>query len=297
MWVLFLLFVVTSTEWISVSSDSVEVFDKPQGRVSYLRGSVVVTIEGITIDGSEAVVYEAEEKAVILDVTAYGDKMFLSGDTLTYYRHDDKVIVSGRAKLRTPDETIYADTLIYLRKEQKVRGKGNLRVVSLKEDAIVMGGEGEYTLADHYGILTNSPVLTVKAREDTKIESESMRIDQEAHIALASGNVNVSTGSGSGSCDSLEYDLKKEVACMWGDPRIESKNGWVTGDTIQVFFDDREVVKTLVIGSAAGKYELSNGSTNCIRGDTIEIFFDSGEMKSLLVKGSAEGEYIEGAED
>lgn len=295
-WVFFLFFTFTA-EWVSVSSDSVEAFNTPQGIVSHLRGNVVVTIDETVINGSEGLVYEAEGKAIMLNFTAYDEDIVISGDTLTYYREDDKIVVTGKVKLKTPDEIIHADTLIYLRREKKVKGKGNLRVVSLKEDTIVMGGQGEYDLTEHSGTLVDSPVFIVKAREDTKIESEFMHIDQEAHMASAVGNVNVSMRSGNASCDSLQYDLKNEIACMWSSPRIEGKNEWVIGDTIEVFFNDREIVKTLIAGSASGKYELSDGRTNFVKGDTIEIIFDQGEMKSILVKGSAQGEYIEGTED
>ncbi len=296
-WVLFLLFAVATTEWISVSSDSVEVFDTVEGKVSHLRGTVVVVIGEIVITGSEALVYEVDEKAMILNSTASDEKIVLTGDTLTYYRQDDRAVVSGRARLKTADEIIYADTLTYLRKKKKVRGKGKLRVVSLKEDTMITGGEGEYDLERRWGRLTGSPVLTVKGKEDTRVESESMWIDQEGHITSAAGNVNVSMRSGSVSCDSLRYDLSREVACMWGHPRIEGENGWMVGDTIEVLLRNREVIRTVVVGSASGRYELSGGGVNVIKGDTIEVFFTGGEMQSILVKGSAEGKYIEGTED
>lgn len=297
MWLLFLLFAIAGVEWGSVSSDSVEVFDTPQGKVSHLRGTVIVVIGETVINGSEALVYEGEERVVMLNVTAHDEKMVLSGDTLTYYRLDDRIVVSGRAKLRSQDEIVCADTLIYLRSEKKIGGEGNLRVVSLKEDAVATGGKGEYDLTNHLGTLADSPVFTVKAREDIRIESEFMQIDQEAHVASAGGNVRVSMASGNVRCDSLRYDLSKETAHMWGDPSVEGKNGWVSGDTIISLLDNREVTRTFVVGGASGKYELRDRGTNFVKGDTIEIFFEGGEMESILVRGSAEGEYIEGTED
>lgn len=297
MWVFFLLFAIAPVEWDSVSSDSVEVFATPQGKVSYLRGNVIITVEETVLSGSEALLYEAEEKAVVVNVIAYDGKMVLSGDTLTYYRLADKALVRGRTKLKTADETIHADTLIYLREEQRIEGRGNLTVVSLKEDAFGTGGKGEYDLSAHFGMLTDSPVFTVKAKEDIKIESESMRIDQEAYIASAEGDVRVTMTSANVRCDSLRYDLKNEMAYMWGDPKIEGKNGWVAGDTIISFFHNRELSRTCVIGGASGEYELTEGGANSVKGDTIEIFFEGDEMESILVRGSAEGEYIEGTED
>lgn len=294
-WLLYLFFAF-ATEWASVTSDSVEVSHTSQGIISHLWGNVVVTIEETVINGSEATVYEAEQKAMILNVIASDKEILLRGDTMIYYRPDDKVVMKGKVKLKTPDEIIYADTLIYLRKVKKLRGKGDVRVVSLKDDILVTGGEGEYDLRKDFGKLTDSPVFIIKAREDTKVESESMSIDHRAHMASAVGNVNLSMRSANVGCDSLRYDLENETACMWGNPKIEGKSGWVSGDTIRVFFEDREVTKTSVIGDASGEYGL-RGGTNFVRGDTIEIFFDQGEMESILVKGSAEGEYIEGTED
>jgi lipopolysaccharide export system protein LptA len=297
MWVFFLLFAVAPVEWDSVSSDSVEVLATPQGKVSHLRGNVIIAVGETVLNGSEALLYEAEEKAVVVNVIVHDGKMVLSGDTLTYYRLADRALVKGRTRLKTVDETIHADTLIYLREEKRIEGRGNLTVVSLKEDAFGTGGKGEYDLRAHFGILTDSPVFTVKAKEDITIESESMRIDQEADVASAEGHVRVTMTSANVNCDSLRYDLKNEVAYMWGDPRIEGKNGWVAGDTIISFFRDRELSRTRVIGDASGEYELTDGGANFVRGDTIEIFFDGDEMESILVRGSAEGEYIEGAED
>jgi lipopolysaccharide export system protein LptA len=296
-WVFFLLFAFAPLEWVSVSSDSVEAFDAEEGRVSHLYGSVVAVIGETVINGSEALVYEAEEKVVVLNVVASDEEMVVSGDVLTYYRDDDRAVVSGGAKLRTGEEIIYADSLTYLRSVRQIEGRGNLNVASLREDAVATGGVLRYDLSSHSGTLTDSPVMIVKAREDTRVEGQSMWIDQEADIAVAAGSVQVTMTSATVSCDSLFYDLESEIARMWGDPEVEGENGWVTGDTIRVFFEEREVVRASVAGAASGEYVLADGGTNLVRGDTIEILFNKGEMESVVVKGRAEGEYIEGAED
>lgn len=288
---------IAAADWISVSCDSVEVFETPEGRTSHLFGSVVIAIDEVEITGSEAFVYEADQRAVVMDVTARDGEMTVIGERLIYYRNEDKVIVTGESHLTSADEIISADTLVYVRSERRIEGRGSLRVVSLKDETVVTGGEGEYYLEDHSGVLFDSPILTVKGGDATTVKSQRMRIDERNRVATAAGSVGVSMNSGEATCDSLEYDLDNEVASMWGNPRIEGENGWMTGDSIDVFFTERQVARTLVVGRASGEYQLSDGGLNKIQGDTVEIFFESGEMASIVVRGSAEGTYIEGTED
>ena len=295
-WLLLLVFVFGS-QWESVTSDSVEVLSTPEGLVSYLRGSVVVTMENTVIRGSEAFVYEGEERAVVLDVHVDDVDVLVRGDTLTYYRVDDRAVVSGDVRLETADETIHADRVVYLRRERTATASGDVRVVSMKDDVVATGGRGEYDLAVHSGRLLDSPVLLVKGRGDTRVESDAMLIYQQSHKASAVGDVTVSMRTGVASCDSLDYDWVKGIACMWGDPRIDGSNGWVTGDTVKVLFEEREVANTCVVGNASAEYDLGDGSTNAVSGDTIEMLFHQGEMESIVVKGSAEGKYIEATKD
>jgi len=282
---------------VSVSCDSIQVSEMPEGRISHLYGRVVIQIEDVEILGTEALVYEADERAVVFGVIASDREMTATGETLIYYRGEDKAVVTGDARLMSSDEAIYADTLTYFRSERRIEGKGDVRVVSLKDDTIAISGEGEYYLDERSGLLSDSPVLTVKGGDDTRVESTRMRIYQANRLAAAVGSVVVSMKKGEATCDSLEYRLDEEIASMWGNPRIEGEDGWMTGETIDVFFEEREVARALVIGRASSEYRLSDGGLNEVRGDTVEVFFDEGEMESIVVRGSAEGKYIEGTED
>lgn len=288
------LFTIGDKEPYIITADQVTLDETGNGRVSHLVGNIKITQGKTIITGDEGYAYENEQMAEIMGNVKIDDEgTIITSENAKYFKEQRMAVLVDTVRLRDGKQSLKADSLIYLKGEKVSKAWRDVVLIDEEQNTEVKGGYGEYDFINEKGFMTDNPVLTL-TEKDRKviITGDTLRIKRKENFMSCKGNVRVSEDSITAQAGYLEYYSDSERIYLEEKPVIRQEGtSTLTGTTVKVFLENREIVKTIAINSAKGDYSFSGGATNAVTGDTITIFFNDGKTERIVVVGNAKGFY------
>ncbi len=277
----------------TLRAQTVEMQMTERGRTAVLTGGVVIEHGSAILTGDHGWSYEDTDDAVLEgDVRLRDGTLEISAQRLTYNRSIRQAILEGEVIAVDGVDTVVAQRLEYLRDKRMATVGGSVRMVVPEEELDVRGEKGWYDFSDRRGEMTGSAELLVHGeRGEMLVRADTMELDQIRNETGARGTVVLTQDKVEVTCGQLNYWMDQERAILWDDPQVQESQDWIRGDTVELFFRNREVVKAVIFPHAHGVYHDTLGRSSRMAGDRMEVEFVDNQVDNLVVEGDVSGEH------
>ena len=242
--------------------------------VSYLRGNVVFRYEGMRISSDEA----------------------------TWWKNKGIVDFRKNVKAVEKGQVMTCDRMHFSRENNLLTAAGDVQYQDSAKITFISGNNAEYATDKKECTLRGNPLLTRidSSGVDTLfIRGRVMKYNDSLKIATVTDNVNIRQGELVATCRKSDYFVNTSTALLRINPIINYDKHRVTGDSVDLFFDEQKLKSACVVGKAHGRStEVADSSKDTtitnIRSDSLYIaMYESGKMSSMKAYGNARGDFSE----
>ncbi len=236
-------------------------------------------------------------------VESLADSLILESREARYARSTDVIHMTGNVRGRRGARRFTAEAADWARDRREVVLTGDVQVVDPGEESTVRGNRLVYDLDTDRARVEERPslILSGGASGPIRIAGDRMWLTPEGNATVA-GEVQVVRGGVTATADSGAFLSDDRVAWLFGDPRVEERDGTLTGDTLLLHFDeDRVLTHADVHGGAVVTYSpadsLREGETSIVRGDSLTMYFVNDTADRAVVFGRASSTYLPSPSD
>ncbi len=245
------------------------------------------------------------------NVTVYTDSAIIKAEHIDFLKQQGKTFATKDVSIEKDSTIIYSDTLADYSFEKKSVASGNVKIVSLKNNAVITGSFAEnYSEKDYSFIKYDSKLVRVENENDTLFIFsdiiESYRTKPERYIAK--GNAEVIRGNFLAKCDTIIFsktaDSTIQNVSMYPHPVVWQDNLQLTGDSVYAILKDNKLsviyskksdnlyasAKSFMLIS--NKDEYFQKRFDQITGRDIEIKFENDTIKTVDVYKNANSLYF-----
>ena len=266
----------------------------------------------LVLEGAEYVrqTLEGEKTVVILEGNvrwARGESRLSCGHA-KYIEEDGLLFLSKDVHLVDETRDIMADSVRYVREEERAVAIGNVILVVEGGDVTVRSDSMDYALGEKEAWAFKRPRLTLhqsgSSRGD-KFREVSIFGDRlhmmEDNFTTVAGEVDIIGDSLSGKSDSLNYDMKLEKIFLLGSPWLEVGSYRLEGNALDLCVPGRVLRRGISRGAARGEErervgeptggKIEDDLVSWIEADTIFLAFLDERIDSLLALSDARSFY------
>ena len=312
---------------LNISADNVTGSHGPEGDIVLLNGHVRIT-RGRTVITAERGRYLRAQGMLFLDddVRLVDSTTTLTCDHASYAEDTDMLQVNGRvvvrdrdAVLRAPrgiydrrsgrlelldgvqgvegEKRIDADRAIYHRDTQVIQARGRVRGSDEASRIVLRADSVDYDRRSKEARATGNPVLESRdpKGELTELRAITLRLNTESRVAEAIDSVTIQRDTLRARADYALYDDRADRGWLLGSPRAWDDETTITGDTLEVWSRERELVRFVVRGNAVidyqGRSPANVGEASRIVGERVDVHFTDEDIDSLVAVGRAVNDY------
>ncbi|NOT32765.1 MAG: hypothetical protein HOP12_01210 [Candidatus Eisenbacteria bacterium] len=319
---------------LNIAASNVTGSHGPEGDIVMLNGNVRIT-RGRTVITADRGRYEREAGMLYLDdrVRLVDSTTVATCDHASYNEGQDLLWLTGNvvfrdrgATLRAPSgtfdrragraelmqqviaedstQTVTADHLTYWRDLQLLQTRGHVVAIDREHNVTMRADSVDYDRVSKDAIATGSPSLEALDEDGegtTVLSALRLKVNSENRIAMALDSVRVVRDTLQARADSAVFDDRAGRAWLFGHPRAWDTETTVTGDTLEMWSEGRElrrfVVRRNAVMDYVGNRPDSRGETSRLTGDRVDVFVDEDRIDSLLALGSARSVYTSRARE
>ncbi len=266
--------------------------------VAILSGDVRMTEKGMVVTCRHAEYDRFSEFAVLTgDVHAADTSFAAAADTAHVDRTNERVTLLSNATVLDSVGEIRADRIDYDRRSGIAVAQANVEAVDRETGSIVRGQRLVYNSESDLAVVTGNPNLTAPGEEqDTmRVYAEELRLDRRENRAEALRSVIIRQGNVQATAAHALLDEAEGWVRLTGQPEARDPDGWITADTLLVFFENREIRRLEAVGNVLVEESPSSGEKLGERiitsGKTATAYFTEGVVDSLTVEGDAVCDY------
>jgi lipopolysaccharide export system protein LptA len=267
------------------------------GRV-LLNGNLVIQEDSLIIRAPRGVYHRETRRAEALDSVILDDgSMKLRAQYGEYFIEQKRAFFRSNVEVWDSTTTINADSLTYFREENRSVAKGRVRVFNWEDNIIITGGHLENHSDTRFNRMTQNPVLVQFERtplgfyDTLVVRSRVMESYQDTLRRMV-------------AIDSVQI-VRNELAALAGhatffgsgdsiyirqSPVIWYENTQVTGDSVNVYLEERKLRLVRVLGNAFAVSQsdsLRPDRFDQLTGETMEMFFVNRELERIDVENRA----------
>lgn len=290
------------------------------GDVRITRGRTVITADNGRYERSAGMLYLDDRvrlvdsaTVVTCDHASYSetqDLLWLRGNVVVrdrsatlraptgeYDRRTGRAALSGGVEAEDSTQVIQARNVTYWRERQLLEARGAVEASDLANRITLRADTVDYDRVSQDAAATGSPELESVDEEgrSTFIRSRRMRLNTGTRIALAVDSVRIVRDTLEARADSALFDDKAERGWLLGNPSAQDAETKVTGDTLEIWTERRELRRFVVRGNAVIDYrggrETTLGEASRLSGERVDVFFTEQRMDSLVALGGARNDY------
>ncbi|MFH0918784.1 MAG: OstA-like protein [Fibrobacterota bacterium] len=218
----------------------------------------------------------------------------IQSDTAIHYYTLDKIDFIRRVRLDYDAQCIYADRLVYYKKDTLVEARGNVALVDSVKRVRITGEEGTYSNVTQESRIWRDPVLTRadSLKGDTlKITAAFFTYSRKTRCALAQDKVVVTQGITRALCAQAEYDANGESVTLRKKPVVYRDKDVLKGDTLTLGFRKDTLDCIRVFGSAEAylfsenKEHPDSTLRTHVTGDTLFVFLKNDSISRMELYG------------
>lgn len=256
------------------------------------------------------------------DVLLINDKFELTTDSLKYNSHTKIANLVAPSTIVSDSGTIYSsngwyntvteqavlldqseiiskegnrrlkgDSILY--EKQKGYGEvfGNMFLQDTLRKVILEGNYGFYNEITQYALATDSAIATEYSQGDSLyLHADTLKLipDSTFRMMRAYHNVRFFRTDMQGVCDSMQFNSRDSVLHMYGNPILWNEGSQITGDTVDVFFNDSTIDRMYVLGYSFSIQQIDSMRFNQVKGRRMENYFTDGKISKVMVDGNVQ---------
>ncbi len=247
-------------------------------RNSLVNGKLVSVLKG-------NVIFEYE------DVTIYSNQAI-------WYRGSGEAKFSGNIRVSMKDQELTCKKMDLISNEKKIIANRNINFFDKKEQLRIIAENGSYKYDIKHLTLTGKPQLfryDTTAAETLTISGRKMEYDDSLKTASVKENVIITKGVLESMCQAAEYNIETEKAKLRIDPLIYYDIHKLTGDSVDLLFENETLRGVYVMRNAFGSHhDVTRIDTIIteITGDSLYMALsDSGKVKNIWTHKDANAIY------
>lgn len=293
--VILLSLLATGSGVFTTSADRAFSWETEEGElVIDLVGNVSVTDGEVTVTSDSGSVWQNSGNARFYsNVTVTADTLTGTSDYLEYIKAAGMVTMTGNVTLTDGETVLSAGEVVYFRQSGKA---------TAREDVVMTGPslgfvEGQYALYDRDRgslFITVDPVLRrIVDGDSLTVTADRLEFFPEDNSAEAQGNASVVMPARDfmSTSEYLRYFGDEERFEFFGSPVLESADGQLSGDWMEIMLDERgDPSQVRVEGDASGHF-LDRGqeppAETWFSSERAFFSFQGGDPDSMMLAGSA----------
>jgi lipopolysaccharide export system protein LptA len=267
------------------------------GAIRYLDGNVWIVQDTLSITGDHAIYDEAAGTILFTGNVHFVEptRQFWS-DRATYYERDGRAVGDGQVRIEQDSILIFCDRAVYHEARRQVNLVGNVRLNSLKDNAILTGNLGTYDRETEHGAMTQDPRLIKRFSETDSMEVTGNIIEYyfQDRQAVVTESVHLWRQDFDAWGQKLVYQDSTEWAQLTGEPVLRRGRDVMQADTVEALFQDEKIRRVLLFGQALATAPVDSllpEPINRITGRRMELTFRDGQLDSMHVQGNATSLY------
>jgi lipopolysaccharide export system protein LptA len=264
----------------------------------YLDGNVRLVDSTTTITCDQASYSEIEDVLQLSgNVVLVDQDATLRAPVAVYDRAEGRADLYGGVEGRDKTQRMTSQRAIYVRDSLLLQARGQVRGYDEENDLELRAEEVDYNRASHEAVARTSPSLHAydKDKRETVVRARELRLNTETRVAEAIDSVRVERDTLQARGNYGLFDDRAGRAWLFGSPRVWDDQTTVTGDTLELWSEERELERVIVRGSAnmdyEGKRSEKAGEKSRLSGRRFDVYFTDREIDSLVAVGSARDEY------
>jgi lipopolysaccharide export system protein LptA len=276
-------------------ADLMRIESTPQGSVRHLEGNVWITQDTLSITSDYADQYEALGQLIFTGKVHFVEPTRqIWADQATYYENDGRAVAQGNVRIEQNLDSLNlsCNQAVYREQRKEVNMIGNVRIHSLKENAILTGGHGLYNRPEAHASMEVDPRLVrYFDQEDSMVVTGKLieyYIDKKEAVVTRDAHVQRNDFDAWG--DRLHYHSEGEWARLTGHPKLVRNQDVMTADTVDVFFQEKELKYVYLAGKAVATSPvdtLTGRPLNVMMGRQMDVSFAHSALDSIKVRGNA----------
>jgi lipopolysaccharide assembly outer membrane protein LptD (OstA) len=264
----------------------------------YLDGRVRMVDSTTTLTCDHASYSESDDVLqVVGNVVVVDRDATLAAPTGTYYRKTGIADLFGGVTGHDGDQRLVCDRATYVRDSMLVKARGAVRGFDDKHKLELQARAIDYDRARHLAVATGEPVLL--SRDDqgkaTEVHAVVLRVDTEARTAEALDSVRVQRDTLRARADYARFDDRANRGWLLGTPRAWDDHTAMSGDSLELWTEERKIQRLIVTGHAIMDYLASRppavGESSRLTSSRAEVFFTKDQIDSLVATGGAKNLY------
>lgn len=254
-----------------------EEFDMVCDTLKYQTNSKIATFYGNTI------------------ITSETDTVYCQAGT--YHTEKQSGILLKRAKIRSAENTLIADTIIYDRKKKYSKALGSIVIVDTVNKSLVLGNVAELFGLKRTSYVTKDALALSLVDNDTlmiwadTIYTFQKSAENSRDVLKAFYKVRIFKNDLQAVCDSLVYIKQDSVMTLYKQPVLWSDANQITGDTILFFMNNRKLDSMYVKSNSFVISKINALHYNQIKGSNMRAYFKQSKIDYIQVYGNGQSIY------
>ncbi|MDR1122159.1 MAG: hypothetical protein LBM08_14795 [Dysgonamonadaceae bacterium] len=194
------------------------------------------------------------------------------------------------------NKMLTADTLFYNSKTGFGEAFHNMFLQDTVQKVILTGHYGWYDDLKGSAMATDSAQCVEYSQGDSLfLHADTLRmvmLEENEREMKAYHGTRFYKSNLQGVCDSLQFNTKESILCMFTDPVLWNAGYQLSGDTIHIYMNDSNIDHIHVFEHpfAIEKIDTAN-HYNQLKGNDLKAYFEAGELHNIEVDGNAETIY------
>ena len=246
---------------------------------------------------SDTLHYHTETKiaTIVSPAVIESDSVTIYTSNGWYHTDENSSLLLDRSQVYSGDRVLIGDTIAYNRNTGLGEAFGNIFLQDTLDKVILTGQYGYYDEKTEFALATDSARCIEYSQGDTLyIHADTFKmitVDSTARELKAYYNVRFYREDIQGVCDSMLYNAKDSVLCMYTDPVLWNEQYQLFGDTILIVMNDSTVEYVHVIQRSFAIEKLDSTYYNQVKGNDLKAYFEGQEMRMIDINGNVETIY------
>ncbi len=258
-------------------------------KVMELRGKVHFWYGENEFKCDRALLFD-QQKIARLDgrVEVNNDSLFLSADSLAYYRLAGELNAGGRVYITETGKDgsfrwFRSEYATFNEKDNNLTVWRNVSSYDKEENASVTCGYAYWDRKNGYAYMIEEPRVQA-AKEDTLyVSADKIEFFDEERKLVATFNVVAQTQDYKTSSDFLIYFMKEDKAVFTGEPKFVSDFATASAREFYLYFEDRILSRAELVDSCLVEFSEERGGerNNWVKANFITLAFNKDAIQNF----------------
>ena len=270
----------------------------PNTKTAYFKEHVRLINPQFTLT-SDTLIYNTETKiATFVSPTVIeSDSGFVYTSRGWYNTVTEESRLFDRSTVVSKDKSkmITADSMSYDRTQGFIEAFGDMVLNDTVRKIIIMGDYGYYDEFAQFAFATNSAqMIEYSQRDSSFFHADTIfmaTVDSVSREIKAYHGVRFFRVDLQGVCDSMQYNTADSILRLYTHPVLWNEAYQVTGDTINVLFNDSTIERMNVLNYSFVLQKIDSSYYNQLKGRNLTAYFNAGEIYEVVMEGNGEAIY------